>query len=118
MSVAYHLDDYDSIYYTPKADGTIIPWVVCNDVFGWATADCEDITLENVDEFERCAVDYESVYPLRPKNIEDLHCQRLSTIGILFACRVRKQRPFKHNDSYGVADKIVPFIEAIPERTP
>ncbi len=56
----------------------------CNDTFWWATADCEEITPENVDVLEQALRDIESL---------DERSGAVIYMDELFVARVRKMRP-------------------------
>lgn len=73
--------------------------VNCNDAFWWATADCEDVTPENIGELERAYADVGGVR----------HAQ------MLFAARVRQMRP--QNAAYPKDKSLWPLFDACgPER--
>lgn len=109
------IDDTDGVHFMPRDDGSVQPWVILGSVFAWAMADAEDITPENVQEFERAVADVTAVCQQSPKRI---FVQRCSDACILFACRVRCMRPFKHHGRYPVEDVVEPLIDAIPDNRP
>ena len=65
-------------------DGAIRFFAACNDTFWWATADCEEITPENIGLLEQAKTDSAACGP---------HGRLYG--DILFASRVRKMRPMK-----------------------
>lgn len=103
--VAEH-DDHHSLFW--RCDEKYAPisfFVNCNDLFFWATADCEQVTPENLPVLEKAyqdarAVDHEYMG------------------GELFACRMRKMRPQRaaYRD---FAKELWPLYDACgPERDP
>lgn len=67
----------------PYEDYSPLTFLVnCNDQFYWATADCEELTPANIDEFERAFQDVKAVGD-----------ERGSNGAALFCSRVRKMRP-------------------------
>ncbi len=106
-------DDRDSLYLVGDDNGLVYPHMIVNDVFMWACADLEEITVENIDAFEQAFKDVQGVNP----TVETLHYGRNyqvgSDAGILFACRNRKQRPFKHEGTYPVHLSVAPLIDAV-----
>lgn len=119
-------DDHDTLILSPQEDGTITMGMICNDVFAWACSDIEVITLENIEVFEQAARDVIGVNPAtagRRGELGDINewlnkanYQLSSDIGILFACHVRKQRPFKYKDAYPVHVSVFPLIDAITDK--
>ena len=101
-------EGYESaIMFRPDEDNvTVTAHVILNDIFGWACADAEDITPENVGEFEKALAEV--------KAVSEDGCHTLGDAAILFACRMRKLKPFKHHGRYPVDDLVVPLIEALP----
>jgi len=86
-------DMHDAIFW--RCDGQYAPitiWVNCNDLFYWATADCEELTIENLPVLKQAVVDIDAVGPV----LGILHAPAL------FACRVRGMRPqqpaYPHGD--------------------
>lgn len=89
--------------------------VRCNDVFGWACADCEEITPANVDVFEATWKEVDAINTAAMNaSGGKLYFDVGDQAAVLFACRVRNQRPFKHQDSYGVAKAIEHLVVALP----
>jgi hypothetical protein len=77
-------DDCDTIWW--RTDGEYAPitfFVNCNDTFWWGTADCEEITPENLPLFEQTLAD--------EKAVTGYH--GAIWVGALFAARVRQMRP-------------------------
>jgi hypothetical protein len=90
-------------------DGRVRFHVRCSDLFYWACADCEEITPENVSEFERSYADVKAV---TTEGLWQSHAQSL------FACRVRNMRP--QGACYKTCpEKLWPLFDAAgPERNP
>ena len=88
-------DLYDEIYW----DTDFNFYVLCNDLFYWATSDGEAITDDSVEEIE--------------KAIKDTN---LAVWSWLYSCRLRKMRP--QGGAYAYIDKIYwPLFDACgPER--
>lgn len=74
-------DDYDFYWNWDWKDGLKL-YVNCNDVFAWATADCEEITAENLPLLEQAYNDCNNIKNTYSHNAKALFC-----------ARVRKQRP-------------------------
>lgn len=88
-----------------RTDGEYAPvtfFINCNDLFWWGTADCEELTPENLplllesitDVRKACGVDCDE----RNKLLDDqdkwnLHYHSGSEGAQLFCCRLRKMRP-------------------------
>jgi hypothetical protein len=79
-------DDYDSIMWRvdtrPGMDRSVKIFAQCSDFFYWATADCEEITKEDVSLLEQALADLKAV---------DAEYE----LPRLFAARKRKLRPQK-----------------------
>lgn len=103
----------ESLFLRGLDDGLIHAYMVINDVFQRGCADLEEITPENLSVFEQALKD---VYSANPplESPAPANLQIGSDAGILFACRNRKQRPFKHEGTYPVHASVVPLIEALP----
>lgn len=110
LRVVGHLDERDSLYLTAQTDGSVTPWTIVNDVFAWACSDAEDITTDNVAVYEQSAADFERLIPRSIENVS-AQCNASWDVGVLFACRVRKQRPFKHDGKYPTDPRLWPLIE-------
>lgn len=114
LTVAADVDENEFLFWRAERDGSINAYVIVNDVFAWACADLEKIAPDNIGLFEQAAKDVMAVNP--PFDGEDINKRNLhvgADAGILFACRVRKMKPFKHNGGYGVHASVVPLIEAV-----
>ncbi len=77
-------DNCDDIFW--RTDGEYAPitfLAMCNDMFWWGTADCEEITPENIDVFEQAFADCRAA------------AGRAGTFygTSMFVARVRKMRP-------------------------
>lgn len=73
-------EDTDSIFWFPQDDGNIKVCVNANDLFMWACANAEEITIADMPELEKAIKD----------------CNDDAGIGaLLYACRKRKCRPLK-----------------------
>ena len=84
LDVVAQNDLHDCIFW--RCDGKYAPitiWINCNDLFCWATADLEEITVERLPEFERAIADCEVIDPV-------LGALRGCD---LFCCRMRGMRP-------------------------
>ncbi len=102
--------DVETLVLTPQPDGTIKPWMIVSDTFAWASADGEDITLENIDEFERAVRDVKAV---SPTDIKQMNTNGSNDAGTLFASRMRKQKPLKYEGFYPTHPSVYPLIEAV-----
>lgn len=114
LTVAADVDENEFLFWRAELDGSISAYVITNDVFGWACSDMEQITLDNIGVFEQAAKDVLAVNP--PFDDADVNKTNFhvgDNAGILFACRVRKMKPFKYNGGYGVHASVVPLIEAV-----
>jgi hypothetical protein len=103
------------MYLNANENGTVIPWVLINDVFYFASADAEDVTLDNIHVLEQACKDVEAACP-RSSYAADpngYNVNKDSAASVLFACRVRKMRPFKEKGSYGVHKSVEPLIDAV-----
>lgn len=79
-------------------------FIMCSDVFAWGTADCEELTPDNIHELRKAHDDL--------CNIDPKHA--LLT-GDLFAARMRKMRP--QGAAYPTNKEIWPLLDACgPER--
>lgn len=121
IRVMNDLDDYEGVYFNATDNGLVCPWGIVNDIFYWATADGEDITVDNIDNFERAAKDVRALNP-RPKTLEEFSTMNvnynvLHDVIIVFASRNRNLRPFKDKGKYPVHSNTVPLIDELPERT-
>lgn len=57
LSITDEYDDHDCIWWRAR-DGEPVQFIVgCNDVFYWASADGDNLTPDNVDEFARAFAD-------------------------------------------------------------
>jgi hypothetical protein len=90
-------DDYESLIWRVEMKPYYVPviklFAMCNDVFFWATADAEEITLADVPQLEECLAD------LGKCGEPWVTCY----LPELFAARKRKMRPQK------------PFYKNMPE---
>lgn len=57
LSIVDRFDFHDCILWYCEEGKPVQFFVGCNDLFWWATADCQVVTPENVDELERAFVD-------------------------------------------------------------
>ena len=77
-------DDRDSLFWRWDEDEKeMMLYVMCNDLFYWATADLEQITHENVDLLKQSYVDCKIANEITG----------VTYATQLFACRVRGMRP-------------------------
>lgn len=74
-------DANDSIFWRNDG-GKVTFYAKCNDVFGWAASDLEQITSSNIGDFEKAMADAKAA-----DESGDLYA------GELFAARARKQLP-------------------------
>lgn len=100
------LDLCGSVHWQVK-DGIPTFYLNCNDLFAWACADAEEITLEDI--------------PALKKAEKDCHAIDFYDSISLFCCRKRKMRPQKAWFRYFVREKnkdavIKLFEECGPER--
>lgn len=91
----WHFDEAGQVHFEAK----------CPDTFWWATADSEEITPANIEEFERSKSDATAA------------CKFGSIYAdMLFAARVRKMRPMK--TAYSKQVELWPLFDACgPERS-
>lgn len=115
LRVLRDLDERDACHFSVEPDGSISPYTLVNDVFYWACSDAEAITPENVAEYERAAADFQRLIPRTLENVSAA-CNGSWDVGVLFTCRVRKMRPFKHKDRYPTDERLWPLIDELPER--
>ncbi len=100
----WRYDIQDMLFYRMNPNNRIGFYVICNDVFHWASADLEEITEQNVEE-------------LRLAIAESLgHSGNASDGVILFCARMRKLRPqgayYKH-----ISSGVWPLLNEVgPER--
>ena len=84
MSYLSKKDICDSIWWRCDGEYSPITFLVnCNDLFYWAQADCEELTIENLPILKKSINDCEKIDPV---------CGALHGCD-LFCCRVRKMRP-------------------------
>ncbi len=112
------MDDQETVRIgTHDSKVELLPYVIVSDVFAWGCADSEDITLDNVHMFEQAVALVIAVDP-HPKDIQErlqvMNYDKCSDAGILFASKVRGQRPFKYQGTYPVHASVAPLIEALP----
>jgi hypothetical protein len=86
--------DADALWW--RTDGEYAPvtmMVNCNDLFYWATADCEKITAANINGFEQAIADV----------VEAAGEDEVDAAPLLWVCRERQMRPqgayYQHIDS-------------------
>ena len=79
LSVFEQADDYESIFWR-VTNGNVRFFALCNDLFWWATADCEHIAPEDLPLLRQCLLD------LRATDEEYF-------LSLLFAARKRGLRP-------------------------
>lgn len=95
--------------------------VNCNDLFYWASADCEEITPDNLDILEQAFKDIKPFYDLWAKSFKSGKGDKVPYVPmdlapLLFCARVRNMRPqgaYYQDFPPGVD---VLFDEAGPER--
>jgi hypothetical protein len=91
-------DSCDSIWWRTDDDSKfggedfspITFFVRCNDLFYWAVSDLEELTPENINEFEKAFEDIREIY--KDKDKKEMHCATLDA-PLLFCARQRKMRP-------------------------
>jgi hypothetical protein len=87
--------------------GVVMPMINCNDLFAWGFADCEWITLENIDLLESTFKELSSLETKfnEEKGVKIWEKEKgaarfMTDASILFCCRYRKSRPqvayYKH----------------------
>ncbi len=114
------IDDFEGMHFGSADDGSVYPWVNIGDVFAWACADSQDISPDTILQFEQAVADVESVdcHDDYSRDIQDrlqhMNYNKCADAGVLFACRVRGQKPFKHEGRYPVHQSVEPLIEALP----
>jgi hypothetical protein len=79
LAVWERCDTYEGLMWKVKGD-TAQVFALCSDFFYWGTADCEEVTADDLDLLESCAADLKTV------GNEFL-------VGELFAARKRDMRP-------------------------
>ena len=80
--------------------------VVVNDVFAWGCADMEDVTEDNIALFKSCADEIRAV--------QRSGLDPFQALCVLFACRVRQQKPFKYDGVYPVDFEYQELIGNLP----
>lgn len=84
LAAVAEADHTDMVWWRTDEEYTPVTFLVnCNDCFYWATADCEEITSENLPLFEQTLKDAREA----EKTFGSIYA------GELFAARVRKMRP-------------------------
>jgi hypothetical protein len=120
IELAHNYDVGEEIRWFPDSNTRKIKaWVLCNDLFWWATADGEDITLENLPLLEQTLKEVKEIASqyLAKKDTHtyvDIIMQAIS----LFCCRSRKMRP--QTPCYKeIPEELKPLFDACgPYRTP
>jgi len=74
---------YDCVIWGIEENGELWCSVNCNDLFGWAWADTEDLTIDNLNVLEQSIKDCEQI----DSKIGFCHAPSL------FCCRIRQMRP-------------------------
>jgi len=112
--------DY-SVYGEPiywRTDGEHVPvtfWVLCNDVFWWAAADAEQVTLEDVPELRQAIEDVRTL--LEPEKSPHYCIESYETGCELWCARKRKMRP--QQPAYPKDDRLRALFDACgPVRKP
>jgi hypothetical protein len=100
-------DQADQLCWKFSREGTSLYfWVNCNDVFGYACADAEEIDPEDLPLLRECFTDALKA----DKTYGPLYAP------LLFACRKRRMRPMK--GAYPKPESIKPLFDASgPEST-
>lgn len=98
-----------------RTDGTYAPitfFVNCNDVFAWASADCETLTPDNIDLLESTLDEIASM-----EKVDAVSGPSIYDAFDLFCARIRKTRP--QGRSYdGYHESVWPLFDACgPERS-
>ena len=93
-------DDCDNLFW--RTDGSYAPitvFAICNDLFYWGTADLEEITGDNIANYEETVKELKAIAePYRAGRVEpapgdqDMNLAHIYAMD-LFCCRVRKMRP-------------------------
>lgn len=102
LRVFEQADAQSELYWRFDIDypGQLSLLAMCNDLFWWATADCEEITPENIEILEQTFLDLKEIeskptYKLpdesRPSKFRPIY--PMSYISELFSARSRKMRP-------------------------
>lgn len=110
-----------SIDYTDcvnwRTDGCFAPvsfFVNCSDSFYTSSADSEDLTPSNIDEFERACADCLDIYTANRESFATFYAP------LLFCARVRKMRPLSSSypkDQYRDVPELTELFDACgPER--
>ncbi len=115
IGLLWEADDDETLLLRPVADGSVRLFMLINDVFTWACADCEEITTANLPVFVQAAVD---VLALTGRDTMPINFNLSNDIGVIFACRLHQRRPFLYNGKYPVDPRLYPLIEAIPATPP
>ena len=78
-------DCHDQLWWkiSPTGSEQLLFFANCSDTFAWATADCEEISFENLDVLKASFADVAAV------------CAEHWYAPLLFAARVRKRRPMR-----------------------
>lgn len=91
LGITSEYEACESVSWATDAERSQVSFFVnCNDLFFWGCADAEEVTPDNLDEFEKAFADAKAAKPV----------VGACDAGSLFCCRVRKMRPqgacYKH----------------------
>ena len=109
-------DEYDCygepLYWTCSSDyAPITFFVLCNDLFYWATADAEKLTLEDIPMLRQAILDVQA------SGVYDLRLDDYETGCALWCARKRKMRP--QQPAYPKDERLRALFDACgPIRTP
>lgn len=92
LRITAEYEDYDLWWRTDGEYAPVTFFINCNDLFFWASADCEAITENNIEDLKQAYQDAKACYDLGSCFAQ-----------LLFCCRQRKMRPQK------------PYYEHLPE---
>ena len=105
----FHFDNTDQLWWRVDDDQLTL-FAKCSDTFDWGTADCEEITEQNIDILEQ--------------SFDDCTANSAGLIGecfiaTLFASRVRKRRPMRmfmeKAEADGASPKLLELLESCGE---
>lgn len=100
LSVVARYDCPEAIWW--RVDGEYAPitfFAMCSDIFAWARADCEPVTADNLDAFERAFADVDKITSGDP-----------TFAAPLFCARMRGERP--QGGAYPSDERLWPLFDA------
>lgn len=100
LRVTEAAENNEDLLWREQADGSWKFFVICNDIFWWATADLEEITPDNIHILEESY-----------KDLNAIDYVETSFTSMLFAARARGMRP--QRPAYPRDDKVAMLFDAV-----